>query len=478
MINRILIRIKVVQLLYSYLLTQTDFRIDSAPEAASNDKKFAYAVYLDLLLLILEISGVSAVNGEAPQVRGLGYNATTARKRARYKLAQSLASDPVVREIIFKGRTNIAQLRHLAPHLRVVLENSSVFRDFDRKRAVGIADEVNMWITVVESIFANDPELDAALRALPGYSNVGFRRGVIQLASTLKSYYSTNAGYVKACDDLQESLNKAYELYNSIFVLILELTREQELRIENAKTKHLSTPEERNPNMRFVENAFVAKLAECPMLQAYVKNNPVSWDTDIALINKLLNDLTASELYAEYMTTAPGDYATDCEFWRNALRNVIFQSDAFNEALEDKSVYWNDDLSIMGTFVLKTIKLSEQEPDKEIELLPQYKDDEDATFGAELFEDCVRHREEYRELIDKFIKTDNWDPDRMAFMDIVILTVAISEIINYPNIPIAVSINEYIEIANNYSSPKSGQFVNGVLFNIVNTLRDEGRIAK
>ena len=471
MINRILIRIKVVQLLYSYLLTKTDFRIDNAPQSASNDQKFAYAVYLDLLLLVLEISGVSAVPGKAPVV-------VPDRKLAPARLAKALAADPTVRAIVTGGKTDIEALRTIAQSLHDKLTASTVYKDFQKKRSVTLSDEVAMWTTAFESIFAKDSELDQALRALPGYSNVGFRRAIIEICSTLRSYNNSTTGYLKALNDLEESLNKAYELYNSIFVLILELTREQERRIENAKAKHLATADELNPNMRFVENAFAARIAECAPLEAYVKDRKVAWDTDINLINKLLQDITASQLYADYMATPAGDYATDCEFWRNVLRTIVFTGDALAEALEDKSVYWNDDLPIMGTFVLKTIKQAQTHPEAPLELLPQFKDDEDANFGAELFDDSVKHLEQYRELIDRFINVGQWDPDRLAFMDIVILTTAISELINYPNIPVAVTLNEYIEIANNYSSPKSGQFVNGVLFNVINTLRDDGRIAK
>ncbi len=472
MINRILIRIKVVQLLYSYLLTRTDFRIEQEPESTSNDKKFAYQAYLDMLLLILEISGLNT-GAQQPVARF-----TPDKKLANSKLARALAADPTVRQIIFKNSTDIDTLRPIALHLHDVITESSVYRDYRRKRSAGLAEEVNMWITVVESIFAKDSTLDNAFRALPGYSNVGFKRAIVQLASTLRSYYGASAGYLNALESLEGSLDKAYELYHSIFALIIELTREQEMRIETAKTKHLASPEERNPNTRFIDNAFVARLRDCEALREYLKKNPISWETDIALINSLLADITSSQIYADYMEAASTDYEKDCEFWRDILRTVVFPGDALSEALEDKSIYWNDDLQIMGTFVLKTIRQAEQKPEEDIQLFPQYKDEEDAKFGAELFVDSVRNRDEYRALIDKFINTGSWDPERLAFMDIVILTIAISEIKNYPNIPVVVTMNEYIEIANNYSTAKSGQFINGVLSSIITDLRKSGEIAK
>lgn len=472
MINRILIRIKVVQLLYSYLLTQTDFRIEQEPDGASNDKKFAYAAYLNLMLLILEICGLST----RPQA-GKG-SVTADRKLANGKLAKALAADPTVRRIILRNSTDIDALRPVAQHLHDTIVASAVYREYHRKRKAELAEEVNMWIAVVETIFAKDPVLDKAMRALDGYSNVGYRRAVMQLANTLRSFYGASASYVQAYNALKESLDKAYELYLSIFVLITELTREQEARLETAMTKHLATSEERNPNRRFVDNRLAARLAESPALQALLKEHPVSWDTDFSLINRLLSEITSSQIYRDYMDAPESSFEADCEFWRDILRSVIFPGDALSEALEDKSIFWNDDLQTMGTFVLKTIRNAEQAEGEDISFFPQYKDEEDAKFGAELFTDAVDHREDYRALVEKFINTGNWDPDRLAFMDIVILTVAIAELKNYPNIPVVVTMNEYIEIANNYSTANSGQFINGVLSSIARDLRESGEIAK
>lgn len=171
------------------------------------------------------------------------------------------------------------------------------------------------------------------------------------------------------------------------------------------------------------------------------------------------------------------DYKTDCEFWRNIYRYVIFSNPDFLETLEDKSVFWNDDLDIIGTFVLKTVKRFDSE-DHAGALLPKYKDEEDARFGAELFADTVRNRDLYRGYIDTFVNASNWDTERLAFMDVVIMLTAISEIINFPKIPVNVSINEYIELAKSYSTPKSGNFINGILGSIVVMLNDEGIINK
>jgi N utilization substance protein B len=461
-------------MLYSYLLTRSEFRIDPAPETTSQDKKFAYAVYLDLLLLILEASGVNTRQG-ASSAPNFDINP----KLAASRLARALAADAEVRRNIFKGNTDIDALRHLAQHLHDLITGSSAFKAYSKRRKTDLGDEVDMWVSVLDTIVANDETIGAAFRALPGYTNNGFKAGISELTTTFRSYYGASSGYANACNALEDSLDKAYELYHSIFVLMIDLTREQERRIENARAKYLASSEERNPNMRFVENEFIARLKNSESLNEYLKTTPISWEADIALINTLLDKITSSKIYEDYMSAPATSYVADCDFWRNVLKYIIFTGEDLAEALEEKSVYWNDDLQIIGTFVIKTIKQSSNNPeDTEVKLLAQYKDDEDARFGNELFIDSIKNREEYRSYIDRLINVGNWDPERIAFMDIVIMTAAISELINYPAIPVAVTMNEYVEIANTYSSPKSGQFINGILYNVVNLLREEGKTEK
>ncbi len=196
------------------------------------------------------------------------------------------------------------------------------------------------------------------------------------------------------------------------------------------------------------------------------------------LLKKLLDDVLASDVYADYLKRESTDWESDCEFWRSILRTVVLPSEALAEALEAKSIYWNDDLTTIGTFVLKSIRrFAGSEGGEGVRFLPQFKDDEDAEFGARLFTFAVDNREKYREYIDRFINRD-WDPERLAFMDIVIMTVALAEIMNFPGIPLPVSMNEYVEIANTYSTRRSGPFINGILFSVVKMLVDEGLLKK
>ncbi len=472
MINRILIRIKVVQMLYSYLLTRTDFKIESAPVTDSPDRKFAYTVYIDLLLMVLEFGGFSAVKGRRKGIVDID------KKLAKSKVAIALAGDDTIKQFIFKQSNHIESIVPLLQKLHDNIVDSSAYKDFKKRRTPSLSEEVMMWNSVFQTVVARDADFINTLRNSEGFTNAGLNMGLSMFVDTLNSYQGATDGYAKACADLERSLDKAYELYLSFFGLIVELTREQALRIEAAKNKFLATADDLNPNLRFVENMFASRLAEMPQVLEAMDKSPVNWNTEITLINKLLNKITQSQTYKEYMSAPSTDYAADCEFWREILRTEIFVSDELLEVLENKSVFWNDDLQIMGTFVLKTIRQSANNPEDEIKLLDKFKDDEDARFGSELFVSVVKNREQYRSYIDKFINYDAWDPERIAFMDIVIMLTAIAEVVSFPNIPLAVTMNEYVEIANDYSAPKSGQFINGILFNVVSMLREEGIVIK
>lgn len=472
MINRILIRTKVVQMLYCYLLTKSEFKINAAPEAPTPDKKFAYSVYLDLLMLVIELSGINAQSPAMPSRHVID------TKLASLRIGRALLAEFPIKDAIAKRSTDIAALQPVVQKLHDKILGSTVYKDFKKKRKVELNDEVDLWDTILESIVTKDVDFINIMKNVPDYSSIGLQRGLAAAQETLRAYYSSSFGYRNALNDLDRSLDRAYDLYASMFALIINLTREQELRLENNKAKYLATAEDKNPNMKFVENLFVEALANNDEIQHYITKNDLWWETDIVLINSLLDSVVSSDIYKAYMADEERSYEKDCEFWRQVLKSIIFPSDDLAESLENKSIFWNDDLTIMGTFVLKTIKQAQSNKDHRVELLPKFKDDEDARFGAELFEDAVKNYDKYRGYIEKFIKNEAWDPDRTAFMDIVIMVTAIAEMLNYPNIPVAVTMNEYVEIANSYSSAKSGQFVNGILYSVFEFLKKEQLLFK
>ncbi len=221
--------------------------------------------------------------------------------------------------------------------------------------------------------------------------------------------------------------------------------------------------------MKFVENRFVAKMRQSEMMQEFLKTTPLSWRKNDIYLRLTLDKILNSDIYKAYMETPQSDLASDCELWKDLMKKVIFPDDELCDVLEEESVYWNDDLETIGTFVLKTIRrFADDGYDK---LLPQFKDEEDSRYSERLFRNAAEHESEYMALIDKFVVKDSWDTERLAFMDVVILLTAIAEVENEPSVPTKVTLNEYIEISKYYSTTKSGAFVNGILNSIINYLK-------
>lgn len=277
--------------------------------------------------------------------------------------------------------------------------------------------------------------------------------------------------------ELTKSLDKSYELYNALLKLMIELTDVQDLRLDEAKHKFLPTEEDLNPNMRFVENEFVKRLRADQTLTDFVDDKKINWRDDELFVRLLLDKILRSEEYQEYMEMPKTSLVRDGEVWYQLMKKVVLPDENLLEHLQSMSVYYtDDDLQIIGQFVMKTIRRFEDEEAQPI--LPQYKNDDDSKFGEQLFSKAVAEMEENNSYIDQFVKTEKWDVERIALMDRVVMCTALTEIRNYPSIPVNVSLNEYIELAKDYSTPRSGQFVNGILNAVVNKLRADKVIIK
>lgn len=476
MVNRVLIRLKVVQMLYGYLLSRSEFKIEAPIETSSRDRRYSFSAYADMLLMLLEMSGykVQADRAVPAPVATAVANAPYANSAT----ARFLMGNDEVRELVRTRGSRMAHFDQAVIDFATKIKTSSPYRELLKNRRLEVADEIAFWTSALRLYATKIPSIVEALRTDEDFTVRGMEMGVKMLADTLSNYSDTRNVLADCRRDLTRSLDKAYELYHALLWLPVELTRAQELRLEAAKEKFLPTPEEQNPDMRFVQNKYVEAIAANPDMEAFLKACPVAWADDPLLIQRLLDLVLRSDVYAAYMAT-PGEktMAEDCDLWRSLLKNVIVPSDDLADDLESKSIYWNDDLEVMASFALKTIRTVAKDG-AGTKLLPQYKDDEDAAFGAELFNDAVAHCAEYREWIDEFINTKKWDVERVALMDVVILYTALAEVLNFPSIPLTVTANEYVEIANRYSNPRSGSFVNGMLAAITEKLRSEGRLHK
>ena len=272
------------------------------------------------------------------------------------------------------------------------------------------------------------------------------------------------------------SLSKAYDLYNYLLLLMVEVTKQANKRLNAAKNKLVPTKEELFPNTKFVENRFIAQLEVNKQLLEFSNNQKKTWENEADFVKTLCDKILESDIYKEYMASETSSYEEDRELWRKLYKNIIFNNIELDQVLEDQSLYWNDDKEIVDTFVLKTIKRFDEKNGAKQELLPEFKDEEDQDFARRLFRRTILNADYYRHLISE--NTKNWDLDRVAFMDVVIMQIALAEILSFPNIPVSVSLNEYVEIAKLYSTPKGGGFINGTLDGIVNSLKKENKLTK
>ena len=466
MINRILIRIKVVQILYSYLLTRSEFSVESTPINATRDKKYAYNIYFDLLLLILQLSG-----------HKIGSKSNSSSIFANSKVAKILAQDDNIKDCILKGNHNFNNYDDIINNLYHRIISSTIYKDFAKNKSPQIQDEVTLWNVILQSIILKDESFINASRKNEKFTMNGYELGISLVIETLNSLSNSQSSYSNARNALEASLDKSYDLYFCIFKLMVELTKFQSKQIEAAKNKFLPTADDLNPNTRFIDNRLIKALIENPSFEEQINKSSINWDEEPILLQNLLNTILASDVYEKYMSAKDNSFVEDCNLWKNILKNIIFNNDEFIELLENKSAYWNDDLHIIGTFVIKTIKQFANSQNPSLSPISQYKDFEDAEFGFTLFNETINNFDTYRNYINQFI-TNPWDSERLAFMDIVIMTTAIAEMLTFPLIPIPVTLNEYIEIANSYSTSKSGQFINGILYSVIKHLKEEGKLNK
>ena len=300
----------------------------------------------------------------------------------------------------------------------------------------------------------------------------------LKIVQIVYAYYQNGGKNLDTAEkELFFSLSKAYDLYNYLLLLMVEITRQAERKLNAAKSKLLPTKEELYPNMKFVANRFIAQLEINEQLQEFSETQKKTWENESEFVKSLCEKIMASEIYKEYMENeSPSSYEEDRELWRKIYKRIIFNNPELDQVLEDQSLYWNDDKEIVDTFVLKTIKRFEESNGSKQELLPEFKDEEDQDFARRLFRRTILNADYYRHLISE--NTRNWDLDRVAFMDVIIMQIALAEILSFPNIPVSVSLNEYVEIAKLYSTPKSGSFINGTLDGIVNVLKEENKLNK
>ena len=298
----------------------------------------------------------------------------------------------------------------------------------------------------------------------------------IKIVQLTYAYYQNGSKNIESAEkELFFSLSKAYDLYHHLLGLIVAVTKESRRRLEvlQAKAKREGTGD---PSQKFAYNRFALQLENNKQLCDFMETQKHTWADEPEFIGRLFEQIEQSQIYKEYMESEEDDYALDRELWRKLYRTLIQENEDIDSIIEEQSLYWNDDKEIVDTFVLKTIKRFEEKNSASQELLPEYDSEEEKDYARKLFRAAILNADEYQRFMSETSR--NWDFSRLAYMDVIIMQIAIAEMINFPSIPISVTINEFVELSKFYSTPRSAGYINGMLDAIAHHLVKTGKLLK
>lgn len=297
----------------------------------------------------------------------------------------------------------------------------------------------------------------------------------LKVVKSLYAYVQAHSDNIAAArKNLAASIDKTYELFFQMSTLVVEVARYAEERQEIARRKKLPTREDLNPNRKFVENEVIRRIAADEALNSFVEKHGLGWAAHPETVKSIYNTLLESDFYKKYMANPERSFKEDLQLVID-FYSAIDSSEVLEETLEEQSLLWSDDL---GFAIILTVRMlsSMREKQESLKIPPKFKTDEDLEFALELFEKAALQHQRNREYLDRL--ATNWDVERIAFMDIIIISTALTELREFPSIPVKVTLDEYIEIAKYYSTHNSSLFVNGVLDKAVERMTAEGEICK
>ena len=301
---------------------------------------------------------------------------------------------------------------------------------------------------------------------------LGRRQIRAKVMQSLYAYYLSNNREEVVETYMKKGIDDIFALYIHLLLLLLEIKKQAEQQIEIRKNKYFATEQDKEANRKFVNNKIFTILESNIQLKEYTeKNAQLKWTDASHFPLKMLKELQESSFYEAFMATETIDFKEDKEFFLEMYAEVIAPSDLLEEMVEEKNIHWADDLHIANSMVYATIESFRENSKPDIKLLRVYKDEEDKEFALKLFKESIAREVELRKLVEK--KSENWELDRIAFLDLVILQMALCEILYFYEIPHKVSINEYVELAKNYSTLKSKIFINGILDKIVKEIENK-----
>jgi N utilization substance protein B len=290
-------------------------------------------------------------------------------------------------------------------------------------------------------------------------------------------FQSDNKDFAKAEKELLNSIEKIYDLYIYLLMLLLEIRDQSDRIIAEARNKRLPTKSDLNPSKRFIDNEIIEQLASNIQLKREVNNRKITWQTDGELVRKILSNIKNSQQYKDYMDIPEQSYESDRQFMVDIYKNCISEFELLEHYFEQKSIYWVDDLRLANNAVVKTLEGLHSGLSADFLLMPLYKDEtEDKQFVVELFQKTILHEKDSEKDISE--KTKNWEVERIAMMDILLMKMGITELLYFENVPVKVSLNEYIEMSKLYSSPKSKIFINGILDKLVQDFKRDNKLVK
>ena len=299
----------------------------------------------------------------------------------------------------------------------------------------------------------------------------------IKILQMLYAYYQNGDGEInKAEKTLFFSIQKSFDLYHYLLLLIVEIADYASARIDIALQKKIPSYEDLNPNTKFIENKIISMLRVNRQLNAYLLKTPLTWSHNPDLIKRLHNKIRMAKFFKNYMENPIRSFEEDKKIIIEIYSKEFITFEGLYQVLEEQSIFWNDEVEFIISMITKTIKGFKESDNEKNRLLSLYKNDEDKDFVKNLFRKSILYRKEHGAIVESF--TRNWDVDRIAFMDFLILEMAIAEAIEFPFIPTKVTINEYLEIAKSYSTEKSRIFINGLLDKIFKHLKQTEKIKK
>ncbi|MDP4205326.1 MAG: transcription antitermination factor NusB [Bacteroidota bacterium] len=299
----------------------------------------------------------------------------------------------------------------------------------------------------------------------------------IKALQILYAFYNSPDKSLKNSEkELFFSIQKTYDLYHLMLNLVVEIQNYAQKRIDAGKQKFIPTPEDLNPNTRFADNKLIHLIRENTRLETYLTNNKLSWNNYPELIKKLYNEMKQSPAYEEYMSLPECSFTEDRKFIDKLFIRIILECEDLYHVLEEQSIYWNDDTEFVVSMIIKTLKKFKEDSIPASALPPMFKDDEDYDFARDLFRKVILNHDQNKEIIEKHLS--NWDIERVAYMDTLLMELAITEFTEFVSIPTKVSLNEYIELSKYYSTERSSTFINGILDRILKDLKDNHLIQK